>query len=321
MVSTNIRHHYLALTACLLILISGCDSKEDSTHEKSSHTSDAQHRPVLSENSIPKTKIIFIPGSTDQAKDLHKYKATLKLLAAELKAALPYAETSVAEEGWPGDIHAFDDARSVVIFSEGGSKHVINANPETFNRLVDMGTGMVFLHNTIQISQNNPPAEKMLAVAGGYLDAEESKQAIWAAQFELFPNHPVARGLKPFTVKDQWYTGVRFQENMNEVTPILTAIPSSEIKTTSKDRNDLKKTDKTTPATPPALEHFAWTYVRPTGGRSFVFTGGHLYENWQNENFRKVVLNGIAWTAGIDNLPMSGLASLNSQQTAAGKNK
>ena len=36
------------------------------------------------------------------------------------------------------------------------------------------------------------------------------------------------------------------------------------------------------------------------GGRGFGFTGGHWHWNWAHDQFRKLVLNGIAWTAGIE---------------------
>ncbi|MGC6549283.1 MAG: hypothetical protein ACON5D_08000, partial [Rubripirellula sp.] len=43
----------------------------------------------------------------------------------------------------------------------------------------------------------------------------------------------------------------------------------------------------------------AWAYDRPAGGRGFGFTGAHNHVSWQNENFLKVVLNAILWTAQV----------------------
>ena len=43
-----------------------------------------------------------------------------------------------------------------------------------------------------------------------------------------------------------------------------------------------------------------WAIERPDGGRGFGFTGGHFHKNWGNENFRKVVLNAILWTAKVE---------------------
>ena len=55
-------------------------------------------------------------------------------------------------------------------------------------------------------------------------------------------------------------------------------------------------------------EHVAWVYERPGGGRGFGFTGGHFHWNWGNDNFRKVVLNAIVWTAGLE-VPEGGVPS------------
>ena len=52
----------------------------------------------------------------------------------------------------------------------------------------------------------------------------------------------------------------------------------------------------------------AWACERADGGRGFGFTGAHYHKNWGNEDFRKLVLNAILWTAKIE-VPPEGLAS------------
>jgi hypothetical protein len=44
----------------------------------------------------------------------------------------------------------------------------------------------------------------------------------------------------------------------------------------------------------------AWATQRPDGGRGFGCTGGHNHVNWGNNQFRKLVMNAIVWTAGLD---------------------
>ena len=51
-----------------------------------------------------------------------------------------------------------------------------------------------------------------------------------------------------------------------------------------------------------------WTLERPDGGRGFGFTGGHFHRNWQNDEYRKVVMNAICWLAGIS-VPALGVGS------------
>ena len=38
-------------------------------------------------------------------------------------------------------------------------------------------------------------------------------------------------------------------------------------------------------------------------------TGGHFHKNWGNDNFRKVVLNAILWSAKAE-VPATGVASM-----------
>ena len=50
----------------------------------------------------------------------------------------------------------------------------------------------------------------------------------------------------------------------------------------------------------------AWAVERDDGGRGFGFTGGHFHWNWSDPNFRKLVLNAIAWCAKV-NVPPGGV--------------
>ncbi len=48
-----------------------------------------------------------------------------------------------------------------------------------------------------------------------------------------------------------------------------------------------------------------WAYERPDGGRSFATTLGHFYRNFQQQEFRRMIANGILWTAQVG-IPQSG---------------
>ena len=52
----------------------------------------------------------------------------------------------------------------------------------------------------------------------------------------------------------------------------------------------------------------AWARVRPDGGRGFGFTGCHSHWSWASDDFRTIVLNGIAWVAKL-NIPPGGVPS------------
>jgi hypothetical protein len=55
-------------------------------------------------------------------------------------------------------------------------------------------------------------------------------------------------------------------------------------------------------------QHMAWAYEGQFGNRGFGFTGAHYHWNWGHDQFRDLVLNGIAWAARME-LPASGIQS------------
>ena len=54
--------------------------------------------------------------------------------------------------------------------------------------------------------------------------------------------------------------------------------------------------------------------VRARGGRGFGFTGLHRHENLENDSFRTVLLNAVAWVAGLE-IPEDGVPSKTVSET------
>jgi hypothetical protein len=49
----------------------------------------------------------------------------------------------------------------------------------------------------------------------------------------------------------------------------------------------------------------SWAYERPEGGKTFNFTGAHLHASFAEEGYRRFLVNGILWSAGLD-VPKAG---------------
>ena len=47
-------------------------------------------------------------------------------------------------------------------------------------------------------------------------------------------------------------------------------------------------------------QHMAWVYEHSDGQRGFGFTGGHYQWNWAQDDYRKLVLNAVAWLSGLE---------------------
>jgi hypothetical protein len=142
---------------------------------------------------------------------------------------------------------------------------------------------------------------------GGAFEVNWSVNPTWVANFDKFPDHPVARGVHPFQIRDEWYFHMRFTPDMAGVTPILSAVaPASTM-----DRHD--GPHEGNPAVREAVARgepqiMAWAFERSNGGRGFGFTGAHYHKNWANDDFRKTALNGLLWIAKAE-VPPDGVES------------
>ena len=167
-----------------------------------------------------------------------------------------------------------------------------------------MGLGCA--HFAVEVPKG-PTGDAFLEWIGGYFEPHWSVNPHWTAEFKELPKHPITRGVKPFTVNDEWYYHMRFRDGMAGVTPILTALPPKE----TLNRPDGPHSGN--PAVREAIakgepQHLMWAAERADGGRGFGFTGGHFHNNWANPDFRKVVLNALLWISKIE-VPGNGLES------------
>lgn len=261
---------------------------------------------VAEEAAPPKTKILFIAGNPSHGPGEHEHRAGCTLLAKCLEEGLPQVDAVVSYYGWPKDESIFDGVAAVVQYCDGGEGHMVNKHAEFAQSLVDKGVGMVCLHYAVE-EPKGPMGDKFLQWIGGYFEPDWSVNPHWMAHFEKLPDHAITRGVQPFSIQDEWYYHMRFPEGMTNVTPILTALPPAD----SLSRPDGPHSGN--PAVRAAVaagevQHVAWCIERPDGGRGFGFTGGHFHHNWQNDDFRKLVLNAIAWTAKIE-IPAGGVQS------------
>jgi lysophospholipase L1-like esterase len=251
-----------------------------------------------------KKKIVFLAGRPSHGYFGHDHWAGCMLLAKWMREAVPGLETEVVANGWPKDEAVFEGASAIVLFSDGGGGNPLIPHLDKVDKMAKQGVGVALLHYAVEVPKERG-GQQFLDWIGGYFEMHWSVNPHWTAEFTQFPKHPVANGLKPFAIDDEWYYHMRFRENMEGVTPILSAVPPD----STRDRPDGPHSgNPTVRARKGMAEHVAWVAERPDGGRGFGFTGGHWHYNWAQPSFRKCVLNGIAWVAKID-VPADGIAS------------
>ena len=219
---------------------------------------------------------------------------------------MPGVQTVVYSNGWPTDANAFEGADAVVLSMDGGSGHaaVQGDHLEQLGKLMDQGVGFGCIHWAVEVPKEKGGPEFRQWMGGAY-EANWSVNPTWEANYETLPDHPITRGVKPFKIYDEWYFHMRFLPDMKGITPILSAVaPDSTM-----DRPDGPHSGN--PAVRAAVaQHVpqitSWACERPNGGRGFGFTGAHYFKNYGNDNFRKILLNGILWIAKVE-VPANGV--------------
>ena len=245
-------------------------------------------------------KVLFLVGSPrSHGYGAHDHLSGSRLLAKSLNDSGLAIEAEVHHYGWPRDASVFDGARCIVMYCDGGGGHMVNDHLEELDALAKTGVGIVCLHYAVEVPKG-PSGEKFLDWIGGYFETDWSVNPHWTANFDELPDHPITRGVKPFAINDEWYYHMRFRDGLEGVTPILTDLPPRSIARRGPTVHTVE-IRMSAPRWPVAkAQHMAWAVERPDGGRGFGFTGGHVHWNWADPNFRKLVLNAIAWCAQVD---------------------
>jgi type 1 glutamine amidotransferase len=242
-------------------------------------------------------KIALVAGTPSHGPGDHEFNAGTLLLKKCLDK-LPNVQAAAYLNGWPGDPTAFDNADTIMLYMDGGGGHpVIQRNRLTeIDQLMKQGVGLVCAHYAVEVPKEKGGPD-LLKWIGGFYETGYSINPHWDAEFKEIVKHPVTRGVQPFTIKDEWYYNIRFPEGQSGIVPLLMAVPPDGTRGTQAAKDH-----------PGRNEVVAWAIDRPDGGRGFGFTGGHVHKNWGNDNFRKLVLNALLWTAKAD-VPADGISS------------
>ncbi len=252
-------------------------------------------------------KLVLIAGKPSHGPGDHEFRAGVKLLEKCLDADSPQIITAAYENGWPADPTAFDNADAIFFYADGGGGHpVLQSNRLLqIDALAKRGIGVACLHYAVEVPKEKGGPE-FLNWLGGYFEPHWSVNPHWKLQStELASGHPITRGVKPFTTDDEWYYHMRFREPMAGVTPILKATPPDSTRQLPDGPHSNNPTVRNGKG---SSEVLAWAYERPDGGRGFGCTGAHFHKNWANDDFRKLMLNSLLWTSGLD-VPQDGVTS------------
>lgn len=247
-------------------------------------------------------KIVLLTTPKTHGPGEHEHTKNARLIKAMLEDCNVKGISVAIYDNWPADAAVLDNADLIMTLSDGrdgegdGLPQVPFMTPERMKimeKQMKRGCGLVTYH--FSTFAPNVYGDQIEEWNGGYFDWQgDDGSRNWysaitttTADVKLpSPQHPISRGVKPFRVEEEFYYNIRFRENDERLQPIVD-VPAL---------NGRAGTGNTV----------AWAVERKDGGRGFGTTMGHFYRNWAQEDFRRLMLNGIVWAAGI-NIPKGGV--------------
>lgn len=237
-------------------------------------------------------RVAMIAGKKSHGPGEHEYKKGIDLLAARLAQEREFIDVAVYYDGWPTDDERLKQADTIVLYTDGADHNerdhplLLGGRVKYLDSLLDKGAGLACLHYSLFVPKEKA-GDKFLEWIGGYFDYESGDAANkWYSKIETRefkvslanPEHPISRGVEPFTIREEFYSKMRFPDRKEGLNPIATLDP---------EKKDLEQV-------------VGWAYERADKGRGFGYTGGHFLKNLEDPNVQRLLLNAILWTAKAD---------------------
>ncbi len=239
----------------------------------------------------PKTKILIVVGPEKHAPGSHEVAAGGRLMGHCLNNAENIGEIQARVfYEWPKAKTVIESASTLVFIGDQFPGERLENSEDVMRDLtamMDRGCGIVCVHYATGLGADDVAADgdhPLLHWTGGYFATRCNHHQSVARIFEatITPaasaNHPIRRGWGTFKVKDEPYTRNWFGKK-------------------GLDQDAISLATVEFPLDDPKTETVAWAIEREDGGRGMGITMPHFFRNWEQEELRRFILNGIVWTA------------------------
>jgi type 1 glutamine amidotransferase len=258
----------------------------------------------LHAESLP-VRVVIVAGPSSHPPGTHEVEAGARLMkhCLENMANVPRVSAEVLYE-WPADPAVFEGVATVVFIGDIFPPMRMPDPPAILAQLDAMmqrGCGIVCVHYAtgLRAGDVGPNGEHpLLGWMGGYFATGCKHHRSVARIFDqatitpASPDHPVSRGWNEFTFHDEPYINNYFGPDDNRLSQGVAALATSML-----------------PPEAPQREIVAWGIQRADGGRGMGVVMPHFYRNWKLEDLRRMILNGIVWTAGLE-VPETGVQTV-----------
>ena len=249
------------------------------------------------------TNVLIIVGPSNHAAGSHEVKAGARLMQFCLTNSSNVEQIQAkVSYGWPTKESDLDKADTVVFIGDRFPPNRFDGKETILAKLGSMmnrGCGIVCVHYANGLHANDVPKDgshPLLRWMGGYSAFRCPHHNTIARIFpaaKVTPaakDHPICRGWKEFTLRDEPYINNYFSNDENKLAPNVTALATSML-----------------PPEKPNREVIAWCIQRDDKGRGFGIVMPHFYRSWELDDLRTFILNGIVWTAQRE-VPQAGVA-------------
>lgn len=261
----------------------------------------------------PPPDVLIVVGPSTHPPGTHEVAAGGRLMQHCLQHMdnLPGVRANVVD-AWPHEQPWLERVRSLVFI---GDIFPPQRMPETdailaeIGRMMGRGCGIACIHYATGLRAEDVAADgehPLLHWMGGYFATRCPHHQSTAKVFEAATiepaaaDHPVSRGWQAFTLHDEPYINNYFGPDGNRPGKRVTVLATSQL-----------------PPESPRAEAVAWGIEREDGGRGFGVVMPHFYRNWSDDSLRRLILNGLVWSAGYE-VPADGVRTSPPELTAFG---
>lgn len=218
--------------------------------------------------------ILLIGHKPDHPPRCHEYLSTCELLAKCLRQTKGIE--AVVSNGWPTDAKLLERTDAIVLYTSPGAEIVLaEKSAAAFEAMMKRGVGLVAIHWATGVHKKNVGrlGKRWYASLGGGWPHFAGITMGKSPLVQKDPAHPVCRGWKRYEISDEFY----FSPVIHEKGKVLLEVTAR---------------GKPLPV--------GWTIERADGGRAFGTTLGHFHRNFGLVPFRRMLINGIIWSAGLE---------------------
>ena len=231
-----------------------------------------------------KRLLIVGQGPDGHPPTTHEFMAGANVLAELLKSQKNLQITVVnADEPWADGPKLIDAADGIAMFVTQGAQWM-QTDPQrhaALKRLAARGGAIVALHWSVG-AKDAKYIQGQLDLLGATRGGPQRKYLVLSTELKrVVPNHPILHGVSDIKVHDEIYYAL---DRVPGIQPLFTS--------------HIEGKD----------EMAAWSWERPDGGRSFGFVGLHFHANWQLQEYRRFVVQGMLWSLKLP-IPPGGVST------------